>query len=226
MIIKVFQFLLIFTVIWPSSVFAMSAIPEGDKLKFQILRDGQPFGYHIIHFEASEDTVKADIEINMKVGLAFVTLFRYEHENTEVWKNGQLHSITAKTNDDGKKFHVNAQKKDEKIHISGSGGDYVADSDITASTYWNKDMLKSDKILNTQKGQLKDVEVRHLGVDEVEVGGEVVPANHYVVKLPKRDIHAWYHTETDQWVDLKFDIRGSQIDYKRLTPIVKTSGGS
>lgn len=217
---------MLFLIVWPSAGSSMPEIPQGEKLKFQILRNGEPFGQHIINFSRDENKIKADIEINMKLGLAFVTLFRYEHQNTEVWKDGQLYSINARTNDNGNKYQVQAQRQDGKVYINGSGGEMAAEPTITAGTYWWKEMLDGKRILNTQTGKLKKVDVQKMGQEEVEVADSTVQADHYVVKLPERDIHVWYDSDTNQWVDLRFSIRGSQIDYKRLTPLVKSGSGS
>ena len=208
-------FLILFS---PNLAQAFDGVPENNKLKFQILRDGKPFGTHILQFTKNNNELNVDIDINMKVGLGFITLFRYEHTNIEKWRGDQLVSINSETNDNGDKFFVDGQLKEDSFVVESTKANYETSKNIAASTYWRKNMLDYDRLINTQKGTLQDISVEKKGVDQVEVAGEMVPAEHYIVTLPKRDIHVWYHTETGQWVDLRFQIRGSQIDYRRLTP--------
>ena len=211
--------LLILLILLPQRGLAIDGVPEQKELKFQILRDGEPFGTHHIKFETEGDLIRADISISMSLSLAFVKLFRYEHENTEIWRDDQLVSIDAETNDNGKKSEVEAEQADGKIRINGTAGSYEAPTDIAASTYWSPQLIMQDKVLNSQKGTLKDIEIAKKEVEQVKVAGDYIPARRYQITLPERVINVWYHTKTGQWVDLKFEIRGSELDYYRLTPL-------
>lgn len=201
---------------------AQTEIPEGGKLEFKILRNGDPFGMHVIEFKQKGGKIITDIEINMKVSLAFFTLFEYEHHNREVWQGGRLISMESKTNDDGKKYFVKAKRQGDKILVKSTKGTYETPGDIAASTYWREDMIKRDQILNSQKGRLQDISIENLGVEQVIAGEEYVPATHYKVQTKDRVIDVWYHTKSGQWVDLAFKIKGQSIDYVRLTPIQVT----
>lgn len=188
-------------------------------LEFQIHRNGEPFGLHKITFDHEKDQVTAHIKIKMKVKMAFITLFKYKHENKEIYKGNKLVSIDAHTNDNGKTFKVKARRKGDSIAVDGPEGKYDAPIDISASTYWNRDMLFRQQVLNTQTGELQPLDAQMVGLDKVHVDGEYIEAEHYVVNVPDQKIDIWYDVETGQMVDLSFEIMGSLIDYERITPM-------
>lgn len=210
-------------ILQPSPAPAYTGIPEQGVLEFEILRNGSPFGRHYLEFEEDGDRVKVDISIDMKASLAFLTFFEYKHRNTEIKRGGQLVSIDAFTNDDGKEWFVEARLEGDSIVVERTRDNYEAPKTIGVATYWDKTMLEHDKLLNTQKGMVQEISVTKLDVEQVEVAGEYILAQRFKISIPERDIHVWYHTETDQWVGLRFNIRGSELDYRRLTPITSSS---
>lgn len=223
---KTNKFLLIFLMMivsLSSPASSYTGIPEQGVLEFEILRNGSPFGRHYLEFEQDGDRVKVDISIDMKASLAFFTFFEYKHRNTEIKRGNQLVSIDAFTNDDGKEWFVKARLEGDTIVVERTRDNYEAPKTIGVATYWDKTMLEHDKLLNTQKGMLQDVSITKLDIEQVDVAGESIPAQRFKISIPERDIHVWYHTETDQWVGLRFNIRGSELDYRRLTPITVSS---
>ena len=219
---KVLAFMLGFVCLVCSSEVDASSekgIPKQGVLEFNILRNGDVFGKHILEFNVQDQKVTTNISIEMKVQLAFITLFKYEHRNTEIIQGTQLISIDSFTNDDGDDWYVKAKLDGDRISVDRTRENYDAPINIASGTYWNKAMLAFDKVLNTQKGMLSEIKVEKQGVEQVRVADEFVLAERYKITLPNRQIDIWYHTETGQWVDLRFEIRGSKIDYERLTPI-------
>ena len=198
---------------WP----AQAVIPEQQILEFEILRDGQPFGSHKLSFSEQQNLTRVLIDIEMRYTLGPFTVFRYEHSNEELWKGDRLVSLTSQTNDDGDQYAVNATWGDV-LKVDANGERFEAPSDIYTTSYWNPVMLRQDQLLNTQKGEIEDVEVRFVGQEEFVTEQDVLKADHYKVNasLP---LDVWYDSATKQWVGLKFTVRGSEIEYRRLTPI-------
>ena len=54
-------------------------------LRFRIRWKGDEIGYHRISLKAAGDQLTITTSIRMKVKMAFVTAFRYEHDCTEAW---------------------------------------------------------------------------------------------------------------------------------------------
>ncbi len=212
----------LFTAALLFSVPAQAVVPDSNEIVFEILRNGKPFGMHSVKFEQDGDKTRVLIDIEMKYKLGPITAFNYEHSNEEVWKGDQILSMTSKTDDDGDDYAVDATWGDKvEVDVTKNAEEeaYEAPKDIYTTSYWNIKSLKADKLLNTQKGEIEDVSLTKIGREEYSTSQETVEADHYKVEasLP---LDLWYDAKTQQWIGLKFSARGSDFEYRRLTPIV------
>ena len=196
---------------------AFAVIPDTGKIEFQILRDGKPFWQHIVSFEEQGDLTRVLVDIEMKYDLGPVTLFRYEHSNEELWKGDKVVSLSSQTNDDGDDYAVNAEWGNI-LKVDANGEQYEAPADVFTTSYWNPVTLRTDKLLNTQKGKIEEIDVRLVGQEEFVTETDVLRADHYKIQASV-PLDVWYDSKTNQWVGLKFTVRGSEIEYKRLTPV-------
>ena len=125
--------------------------------------------------------------------------------------------MKSKTNDDGKAYAVDASWG-KGVEVEANGERFEAPESLYTTSYWNPVTLKSDKLLNTQKGEVEDVRIQYVGQERFQTASETIDADHYKISasLP---LEVWYDAKTKQWVGLKFAVRGSEIEYKRLTPV-------
>lgn len=199
-----------------------AAKPDDGTIKFQILRNGNPFGMHMLNFQDLDDgTMAVDINIKMSVSLGPITMFRYEHENREVWKGDELISLKSQTNDNGDDYLVKASWNEDQVSVKNQDREFEAVPDVYTTSYWNDVSIKANQLLNTQKGQIENVTVENLGVDTIQTAVETLQAQHYKIISDSLDypIHIWYDLNTSQWVGLKFKVRGSELYYKRLDKV-------
>src|SRR5262245_58322171 len=70
---------------------------DGQKLEFDVFRDGSKFGRHVVIFHKAGDKLTVDSDIDLKVALGPVTLFHYVHDVTETYSAGNLLSVASKT---------------------------------------------------------------------------------------------------------------------------------
>ena len=192
----------------PFSVYA-GGVNYSD-IVFNAYRNHKPFGEHSLTFSQQGNRTIVDIKIKLGVKLAFITFYKYEHTNQEVWENGKLVHLESNTNDNGKKFHVFAERADDGIHVTPADGhSYIVPEDTLTTSYWQKKTMKADRLINTQTGETIDVHVTNLGVEEYQNGR----AERFRVEGDLvTDI--LYDTATDQWVSLSFKARGSKITYE------------
>ena len=198
------------------SLSAYAGVPQGGEILFDIYRNGEPFGTHEVRFEENGDRTEVLINIDMSVSFGPLDFFKYSHENREVWRGAEIISMDSQTYDNGKRYEVSAEWG-EKLTVETQDDRYVVAPMFTTS-YWNPDTLSSERLLNTQKGEVEDVRVRYVGEEEFETGRETLRADHYKIdaSLP---IDIWYDSKTRQWVGLRFNVRGSELEYKRVSPV-------
>jgi len=204
------------------ALFAFSApagaqIPSGKVLEFEAFRNGSSIGAHRLSFWTEGAAVKVDVSIRLKVDLAFITLYRYEHDSQESWNDGRLVGLATRTNDDGKKTEVRAKADGDELKIEGSGGRFSLPLGTFPTSYWNRAITGETLVLDTQDGVRTKVRSAAPVRETYMVLGKAVPADRYSLsdELP---IDLWY-TPKGEWVGLRFNSKGSEITYARRTPL-------
>lgn len=180
---------------------------------FEVDRDGSKIGTHRLEFHRDNGALNVDIDIELRVGLGPLTLFRYEHTNATQWEAGQLVRMDAKTNDDGDEHRVEVRRDGEgKLIIRTDGAETKADGDLLPSTYWMRATVEQSRLLNTQTGEIGTVEIESLGTRTVETPDGPVEAEGYEL-TGDLEARTWYDAQ-GRWVKLAFEARGSEITYR------------
>lgn len=196
------------------TVSTIAAANPIDKLVgFWVLRDDDKIGSHQLSFRQVGDETHVEIDINLEIGIGFLTLFRYEHSNREVWRDGRLVELETKTDDDGEAYWVKAKATDKGLLVNGSSGSFLAPADIIPTSYWNMSTVAQSSLLDTQKGRLVEVAVAPAGQESVAVEGKIVPARRFQMS-GDLELTLWYGPN-DELMRIAFETRGSDIDYKR-----------
>ncbi len=199
----------------PTGLAWAATIPPADRMPFEVTRGGDPIGTHQITFSRQGSRTQVDIAIDLEVSVAFVTVFRYRHRNTEVWEDGRLVAIDTETNDDGRDYRLTGRATAAGLEVDGGQGRYVAPADIMPTSYWNQEIVRRTELLDTQRGGILNVSARPGAVEQLQTGGRTVRAQRYTF-TGDLTLSAWY-TDVGQWVAMSFDARGEEVRY-RLRP--------
>lgn len=191
---------------------AVHASRPGPSLSFLVERGGSPIGTHKIWFQKDGENLNVKIDIALAVSFGPITLFRYEHRNSEVWHGGRLVSIETHTNDDGTLYDVKGRATNKGFEIeSSSEGHVVAPAGIIPASYWNPDTLKQSELLDTQRGRIVHVALAPVGESDVRINGAAQTAREYEMSGDLR-MRLWY-TPDGRWVKLAFRARDSDVAY-------------
>lgn len=184
-------------------------------LPFRVDMGGSPIGEHSVRFEQRGDELHAFVDIKFDVGLAFITLYEYEHSNHEVWRDGRLISIDTRTNDDGEAYTVKGEATADGFRVVGSEGELLLPADILPSSYWNPSTLSAATLLDTQKGRILDARFAALGADRVtpQAGGSVDACRFRMTG--DLDLDVWYDDQ-GRWVKMAFSFGGNDFEYQLL----------
>ncbi len=205
----------------------ISAAHKQSDFGFNVLREGDAIGHHSIDFTRRGDDLIVDVNIDLEVKFAFITVYRYTHRNQEIWRDGKLQSINTQTDDDGTKHWVKGQATDQGFALSSDSGNALLPSDVLPSSYWHPETPKAEALLNTQTGELAQIDVAASATKSdlpmpwgsqaarsFEVSGDV-------------DLNLWYN---DQGCLLKMNFAapgdGSLIDYVPARHPAASSGPS
>lgn len=184
----------------------------GESLRFRVLRNGSPIGYHEVTFDRRGDKVVAHSRFEAEVRILFYTAYRYQYRSRDVWRDGCLVALKAETNDNGKEMRVEAALEGEALRITSSAGTRTTELGIFPTTHWNAGVIGATRVLNTITGTIAKVELIALGKEEVMVEGRPVPAHRYRY-TGEIESEVWYDAD-GRWVKMRFNAQdGSTIEY-------------
>ncbi|HRY23175.1 MAG: hypothetical protein H6852_13415 [Geminicoccaceae bacterium] len=189
------------------------AVPAGE-LRFAVFRNDREIGHHTLRFTPAGERLTVDIEIELEVRFAFITAYRYSHENREEWSNGQLAGFSSVTDDNGTLHRVEASRQGGRVVIDGSEGQLTAPAGVLPATWWHADFIAGGRWINTQTGEIIASTVTALGQETVEAEGRSVTAERFRL-AGDVDMDLWYAGE--RWVKLAFNGPDeSRIDYRKV----------
>lgn len=187
--------------------------PEaGDSIVFDVTRNGNEFGTHMVSFDSNEaGDLVARIDVELRAGLGPITVFRYELEATETWREGRLFALEGAVNNDGSRGRVTARRDGEALSVSGTEFDGMVDGDIITASHWNIAQMRTDRILSTEDGEIIEVSVSEQGRETLIIDGQSIETTRYLMDSDI-DVTLWYDDQ-GRWLKLAFEARGQNIEY-------------
>jgi hypothetical protein len=218
----------VFVLLCAKAVFAandpLASVPASNSLKFKVFMSGQDIGSLTIAFRRDGETLHTETNINFNVRFAFITVYRYDHHNEEVWRDGLLQSLDATTDDDGDRKEVHVRPDGDLLRIRTTSETYQAPRTALPSNYWNKGLMAAPVGINNQLGEPISLEARLLRSETVTAGGQQVQAQHYRLlgydfaegggrkPKPYLDIDLWYDS-ANVLVHMAFQYKGFEFVY-------------
>lgn len=187
-----------------------SFIPPSGEIFFKAYRDGEEIGFHKVTFTQDGERVIARTQIELSIYLAFIRVFHYTHDSTEVWEEGALASLESRTFDDGSDEALTVSRNGSGLEIAGPAYQGAGDPGLRPTSYWFKDFVTQRQVLNTQTGKIMPVTIRSEGNETLMLNGRAVETERYFVEELK--LFLWYDAR-GQWVRSSFDARGTAIEY-------------
>jgi uncharacterized protein DUF6134 len=199
------------------AVTGKAIIPTGPRtLNFRVLWNGDDIGHHVTALTPSADghDMTVSTKIAMKVKVGFITAFRYQHDCTEVWRDGLLQSLVSKTYDDGDDLAVKGEATSDGFRAIGPKGLFMASAEsLTTNCMWLPALVDQKKLIDSQNGVLVSLVSKPLGTDHVTVRGKDREAQRHSIRTPFVAGSLWYD-QAGNWVRSRLEIKGETLDYK------------
>lgn len=162
---------------------AVSGIPDSANLDFTVLRDGKDVGKHTIHFTRSDDGVKVDVRTSVNVTLPFigVSVYHFEHEGHELWRDGALVTLESVTDDDGAAHALEVRRAGRRLHVTSNGSQHESTGNLIPASLWHPELVKRSLLLNTLDGREMPISVSEQPAQTVQVRGRSVNARHFQI---------------------------------------------
>jgi hypothetical protein len=196
----------------PLSAHANTWTPgNGDKLEFDVLRDGGPLGHHILTFKREGDSLTVETDVALKVTLGPITFFEYLHDVTEKYAADKLVWVGSRTKKDGKWKTLSAQATGGGLKVEGEAYKGTLTGRVIPSTHWNQEEMKQASMFSTETGEMLPMKVTDRGLERVKVGATTIEARRYDV-VSDLTASFWYDAQ-GRWVKCAFEAEGSKIEY-------------
>ena len=124
------------------------AYPESGELNFTLLRNGSPLGTYTLRFEARRDGLHVDTKVRVDYRLVYITLYRFEQDRNEHWRDGELVNIQTRTNDNGDHFAMTAWSTKAGLEISGRDFKGVVPADTLPTGFWDIRTVERKQLFN------------------------------------------------------------------------------
>jgi hypothetical protein len=184
----------------------------GRDIIFDVYREADKVGSHIVRFEGELDNLTVISEFNLSIDILFINAYKFRYRSKANWQKGLLNKLSVEVNDDGDKFSFDANKRLDKLLISNMKNSFEAFSPVYPTNHWNAGVLNQKQVLNTLTGELNQVEI-------IKKGNEVIDATQGKIKAVKYvytgdlQTEVWYDKK-NRWVGMQFiGSDGSVIKY-------------
>ena len=194
-----------------SLFFLVTANATAESLDYEVIRKGKNIGTHSFAFESSTEGSTVKVKTDIAVKIAFVTVYKFQHEATEVWGESSLLGYNSTTNDDGDQKFL---KLNEGFVTSNQGEFDRSSIALFPASLWSQGTVSLSSLMNTLDGSMMDVNAKDLGEESVKTtSGKTLTARHFSL-TGGLDRELWYDAD-GRLVHVEFlGGDGSMIMYK------------
>lgn len=173
-----------------------AAMADSKTVTYTILKDGDPIGKETYVLDRDGDHTSVALTVDSVVHIVFLD-FRYHHTRTENWTGTQLDKLSADTDDDGTKHHVEIAAKEggTGFTTTSDGKTVETPADAFPVAQWNRAMVGHPVLIPVEsddkpyKAAFKDV-----GPDSLTIGGEKIATEHFSL-TGDLERELWYDTD-------------------------------
>ena len=195
--------------------------PALDDRSFDVFIDDWEVGTHRFTFEGEPESFTLRSEASMRLKIAFVTMFRYEHEATERWEDGCLASVESTTEAKQDNAVTGRAEGDAFVVETALGADRYEDACTWGFAYWNPAMTTRATLVNPQDGQRFETTFEALEDGPLDIGDRTVRAKRTKLRgVPAGDVGledvkpvaiTLYSDDDGRWIGLDAEVEGDRL---------------
>ena len=170
--------------------------------KFRVTLDDTPIGYHKVRVSRDNNRKTVHTQASFDVRILFIPVYSYEHETRESWQDNCLVDVNSKTDDNGDGYFINSVRSQDSLELQTQDGKTALNGCVRTFAYWDVDLLKSERLLNTQTGKYESVSVTDMGQSVLEIDEEEIEARLFRLVAADMTIDLWY-TDDMRWLALE-----------------------
>ena len=182
-------------------------IPESDIVEFDIIRKNKVIGSHKIEFIINDDILLVKTNINIKVKALFIEVYKFAHQATETWLDGNFIKIDAHTDfEDEREYFIKGRDDGDLFIASGMDGKLELNKNILPSNFWNINILKQKEIFDTQNGIVRIIKVKDLGYETIKINSDNIKCKKFTLNASSNPKDKGPFPEYTLWYDEKEEL--------------------
>jgi len=196
------------------AVTAIGLTSAAGNRRFSVLYKGHRIGAHTILYSSESGDTRVNTEIQLKIKIAFFTVFAFSHRSEETWRDGQLMTLKSETVEHGETLSVEGEQTPDGFRIVSKGGPFIASAaTLTSNSLWTPAVMEQETVVDAQHGGIIGVSARKFSDEAIVIGDRQVRATRYTFITPYLAGSIWYD-EDNLWVRGEFERDGSKIQYQ------------
>ena len=180
--IKVF-FLIFFLISLNINAFP---IPKDNKATFDIIRKNKIIGGIETNFYEQGENLIIESIVNIEVKIIFFPDYKFFQKTKEIWNNEEFIEIEGYTDfEDEREYFINGKDTENEFIAKGMDGEIKTEKNIIPLNYWNKDILTQSKVFDTQKGIVREISIKELGKETIDINGIEIITDKFTLDASK-----------------------------------------
>ena len=197
----------------PSSA---GAAPVTQTWRFQVLLADSPIGLHQFTVTRKVNEIQVSSSAEFAVKVLGLTIYRYQQNVQEQWRDGCLVAMNASTNDNGTPLQVSADWQGNSLHVQGPEGARQVEGCTFSYAYWNPALLGQNQLLNPQTGKIDLLRVARLASPDAAPAPLAPHAGWWRLHVEPRPIDIQLGAD-GQWQGLQALVKGGRtLTYRKL----------
>ena len=186
-------------------------VPEDKEVNFDVLRKNKVIGKLTTKFlEENENLILHSI-LDIEVKVLFIPAYKFFQETKETWSNGNFIAIDGFTDfEDDREYKIEGKDTNGMFIATGMDGLIEMDENIVPLNYWNKEMLKETQVFDTQKGIVREIDVKKLKNENIKINGAKFDTEKFIFNAsvnpkdlgPFPEYTLWYNK--DELIKMEF----------------------
>jgi len=187
-------------------------------LEYELFLNDDLIGSHIFNFSKKDDLLYVNTAGQFKVSKLGLDLMKYKTNTEEIYENGQLLEFKSRTTQNDKKKYVNLKlnSKENVFEIDGSSFKGKTDTSPIIGSWWNHQIIKTNKQISAVSGRIMPQKVRFLGKKQIKLNNKGYNTLHFhffsdddkPMQKKKINLNVWYDSETLIWLKMSYDKLG------------------
>ena len=161
-------------------------IPKDNEASFDVIRKNKIIGSVITTFNKNNDELILRTIVDIKVKVLFIPAYKFFQDTTETWINDEFIKIKGYTDfEDEREYYITGNDIGDNFVASGMDGDLVLSNKILPLNYWNKKILESEEVFDTQKGIVRKISVKKLDKKIIKINEKKIETEKYTLEASK-----------------------------------------